>query len=180
MFYGNMADVLKFSSDLFISRNSWEFDQVCRKTHGLQARLLEENQVNCSLLEQKPFLFSRSGVSNSNCSEDQMRTCIVTRGPHYDADAIMAVYLNLARNNFYILFPAKYIMSCRNSQKTSRAAQNALPSRVFQTSALDYRENQNELYDISKTQLQFRLLYKLIWCKAKTKCSDPTLCCLHN
>jgi len=33
----------------------------------------------------------KSGVSNSNCSESQMRTYKVTRGPHYDADAITAV-----------------------------------------------------------------------------------------
>jgi len=49
-----------------------------------------------------------------------MRSCKVTRGPHYDywvprydADTKMAVYLNLARNSFYILFPAKGIMSYR-------------------------------------------------------------------
>jgi len=32
-----------------------------------------------------------SGVSNSNCSEGQMKTYKVTRGPHYDADATLAV-----------------------------------------------------------------------------------------
>jgi len=29
---------------------------------------------------------SGSGVSKSKCSEGQMRTCKVTRGPRYDAD----------------------------------------------------------------------------------------------
>jgi len=30
------------------------------------------------------------GVSNSNCSEGQMRTYKVTQGLHYDADTTMA------------------------------------------------------------------------------------------
>ena len=34
---------------------------------------------------------STSGVSNTNCSDGQMRTYEATGGPHYDADAIMAV-----------------------------------------------------------------------------------------
>ena len=51
-------------------------------------------------------------VSNSNCSEGQMRSfkvtqgCIMTtRGPHYDANATMAV--SLIRSSFYISFLAK-------------------------------------------------------------------------
>jgi len=39
-----------------------------------------------------------------------MKTCRVTRGPHYDAEAKMAVP-ELSRNSFYILFPAKGIMN---------------------------------------------------------------------
>jgi len=34
---------------------------------------------------------SRARVSNSNCSEVQMRTYKVSRGPYYDADATMAI-----------------------------------------------------------------------------------------
>jgi len=33
----------------------------------------------------------KAGVSNSSCSEGQIRSYKVTRGPHYDADATMAV-----------------------------------------------------------------------------------------
>jgi len=33
----------------------------------------------------------RAGL-NSNCSEDQMRTYKITRGPYYDADATVAVH----------------------------------------------------------------------------------------
>jgi len=53
-----------------------------------------------------------SAVSNSNYSEDQMRTYKVTRESRYDADPISAVP-ELARNSFYILFPAKGIVSYR-------------------------------------------------------------------
>ena len=52
------------------------------------------------------------GVSNSNCSVGQMRTCMVTRGPHYDADETIAVP-ELTKNSFYIFFPAKGIMNYR-------------------------------------------------------------------
>jgi len=34
---------------------------------------------------------STSGVSSTNCSEDQIRAYKATGGPHYDADATMAV-----------------------------------------------------------------------------------------
>ena len=49
-------------------------------------------------------------VSNWNCSEGQLRADEVTEG------RIMKLmqqwrYLNLARNSFYSLFPAKYVMS---------------------------------------------------------------------
>jgi len=40
----------------------------------------------------------KSGVSNPNCSEGQIRIYKVTRGPHQDADVTMAVP-NLTRNN---------------------------------------------------------------------------------
>jgi len=36
----------------------------------------------------------------------------VTRGPHHDSDATMTVP-KLTRNSFYILFPVKHIMNCR-------------------------------------------------------------------
>jgi len=51
-------------------------------------------------------------VSNSNCSEGKKRPYKVTRRLHYDADAIV-VYLKPTRNSFYILFPAKSIVSYR-------------------------------------------------------------------
>jgi len=60
----------------------------------------------------KPPFFSQytvgynAGASNSNCSLGQIKTCKVTRGPHHDADATIAVP-ELTRNRFYILFPAK-------------------------------------------------------------------------
>jgi len=41
-----------------------------------------------------------------------MRSYKVTRGPHYDADAIVAVP-ELTRNSFYILFPAKGTLNYR-------------------------------------------------------------------
>jgi len=41
-----------------------------------------------------------------------MRTCKVTRGPHYDADVTVAVR-ELTKNSFYILFPAKGVMNYR-------------------------------------------------------------------
>jgi len=34
--------------------------------------------------------FYTRGISNSNCSEGQMRAYKITRWPHYDADATMA------------------------------------------------------------------------------------------
>ena len=37
------------------------------------------------------FIIFNTRVSNSNCSEGQMRTYKVTRGQMYDADATMAV-----------------------------------------------------------------------------------------
>jgi len=40
----------------------------------------------------------------------QMRTYEVTRGPHCDADATIAVP-ELTRNSFYISFPAKGILN---------------------------------------------------------------------
>ena len=46
--------------------------------------------------------------SQTHCSEGQMRTNKVTRGPRYDA-----VSLNIIRNSFYIVLPAKGIVSCR-------------------------------------------------------------------
>jgi len=44
-----------------------------------------------AILRNKSSTSFRSGVSNSNCSVGQIRTYKVTRGPHYDADATMAV-----------------------------------------------------------------------------------------
>jgi len=44
-----------------------------------------------AILRDKSSTSFRSGVSHSNCSVGQIRTYKVTRGPHYDADAIMAV-----------------------------------------------------------------------------------------
>jgi len=40
------------------------------------------------MLTKRPFI---PGVSNSNCSVGHMRTYKVTCGPHYDADATIAV-----------------------------------------------------------------------------------------
>ena len=53
------------------------------------------------------------GVSNSNGSVDQMRTCKVTRGPHYDADETIAVP-EFTKSRFYILLPSKGIMNYRH------------------------------------------------------------------
>jgi len=50
------------------------------------------------------------GILNSNCSKGQMKTYEVTRRPHYDVDATIAVP-ECTRNSFYILFPAKGILS---------------------------------------------------------------------
>jgi len=41
-----------------------------------------------NMLTKRPFI---PGVSNSNCSVGHMRTYKVTCGPHYDADATIAV-----------------------------------------------------------------------------------------
>ena len=56
--------------------------------------------------------WNRPGVSNSNCSVGHMRAYEVTREPHYDADATMAVP-KLTWNRFYILFPAEGLMNYR-------------------------------------------------------------------
>jgi len=45
----------------------------------------------CVLSPLLSTVYSISGIANSNCSEGQMRTYEVTRGPHYDADATVAV-----------------------------------------------------------------------------------------
>jgi len=59
-------------------------------------------------------LLFKSGVSNSNFSEGQMRSYKVTRGPHYDADAtVVASDLNFTRNYLYILFLSNCIVSHR-------------------------------------------------------------------
>jgi len=58
----------------------------------------------------------KSGFSNLGCSVGQMRTYKVTRGPHCDADATM----NLTRNSFCNLFPAKGIISYAALQNISR------------------------------------------------------------
>jgi len=65
---------------------------------------------------------SKSGVSNSNCSVGQMGTYKVTRAPHYDAEATIAVP-ECTRNSFYILFPAKGVMNYRQiiSSRHSRS-----------------------------------------------------------
>ena len=49
-----------------------------------------ESRDEAALSESVPTGF-RIGDSNSNCSEGQMRTCTVARGPHSDADAKIAV-----------------------------------------------------------------------------------------
>jgi len=52
------------------------------------------------------FSAFKARVPNSNCSLGQIKTCEVTRGPHYDADAITVVP-ELTRNRFYVLVRAK-------------------------------------------------------------------------
>ena len=54
----------------------------------------------------------RAGVSKSDCFVSHMRTYKITSGPHYNADATMSVP-ELTTISFYILFPAKGIMNCR-------------------------------------------------------------------
>jgi len=71
-----------------------------RMQHRVKTKL-HDKQTSCRL-----------GISNSNCSVGYMRTYKITRGPHYDADATIAVP-ELTRNSFYILFPAKGIMNYR-------------------------------------------------------------------
>ena len=56
------------------------------------------------------FTDSRAGVSNSNCSVGHMKAFKVTRGPHYNADAITAD-LNLLETAIASLFPEKDIMN---------------------------------------------------------------------
>jgi len=50
------------------------------------------------------------GVSNSNCSLGQLRTCKVTRGLRYGYDVTIAVP-GLTKSCFYIIFSAKGIMN---------------------------------------------------------------------
>jgi len=56
-----------------------------------------------------------------------MGTYKVARGPHYDAEAAMAVP-ECTRNSFYILFPAKGVMNYRQiiSSRHSRSYQSVL------------------------------------------------------
>jgi len=58
------------------------------------------------------FRISIAGVSNSNRSEGQMKTCKVTRGPHYNTDETIAVRRGtctvlLTRNSFTCHFLRK-------------------------------------------------------------------------
>jgi len=61
----------------------------------------------------------KPGVSNSNCTEGQMRTYKVNRGPHYSYSraALWRWHNNggtwTLLESFYILFPATSIMSYR-------------------------------------------------------------------
>jgi len=72
--------------------------------------------------QQKLHSGHRTGVSNSNCTEGQMRTYKVNWGAQpalgLPKGCIMTMtqqwqYLNLTGNSFNILFPAKGIMSYR-------------------------------------------------------------------
>jgi len=65
---------------------------------------------------------ARAGVSNSNCSVGQTGTYKVTRGPHFDAEATIALP-ECTRNSFYMLFPAKGVMNYRQiiSSRHSRS-----------------------------------------------------------
>jgi len=58
----------------------------CRS--GLDNRLL---QSEFYFFENLLAIAFRAGVSNSICSVGQMRTYKVTRGPHYDTNATMAL-----------------------------------------------------------------------------------------
>ena len=60
------------------------------------------------------WVFISSRVSNSNCSEGQMRTNKATEG-HTMTPTQQRPYLYLTRNSFCILFPAKKIMRMGNS-----------------------------------------------------------------
>jgi len=64
----------------------------------------------CIQVHVKPRSHSLKLVSNSNCSEGQMGSYKVTRGPHHDLTQQWR-YLNLSKNSFYILFPAKGFVS---------------------------------------------------------------------
>ena len=81
------------------------FTHVFPRTRSAGAYRLHFNGVN-------------QGVSNSNCSESQIRTYKVTRGPHYDDDATMVVS-ELERKKLLHLFPAKSVVSNRQIVSSS-------------------------------------------------------------
>jgi len=66
-----------------------------------------------TILRDKSSTSFGSGVSNSNCSVGQIRTYKVTQGTHYGVVTQQWRYLIFTRNSFYILFPAKGIVSYR-------------------------------------------------------------------
>jgi len=61
------------------------FDEGRMNSSGLQWRRHTAQTVKCG------GKIPKTGVANSNCSEGQMRTYKISRKPHYDADATMAV-----------------------------------------------------------------------------------------
>jgi len=67
--------------------------------------------MNAILRDKSSTLFGWD-VSNSNCSVGQIRTYKVTQGTHYDVTQQWR-YLIFTRNSFYILFPAKGMVSYR-------------------------------------------------------------------
>jgi len=56
-----------------------------------------------------------AGVSSYNCYQGQMRSSKITRGPHYEADATIAVYLKLLETYFTAYFLRKVSADISNT-----------------------------------------------------------------
>ena len=93
--------------------NAQNYQSICAvKSHSCALPTFDIVYISHSPVETFHWLCVYVRVSNTNCSEGQIRTYKATGGPHYDADATMAVP-EPYQNSFYILFLAKYIVSYR-------------------------------------------------------------------
>jgi len=82
------------------------FVNAVRRTRVLNcwSKIYTSNSINPHFLYSIPYM-TRSQTHISPCV-GHMRTYKISRGPHYDAYATIAV-LEPTRNSFYTLFPAK-------------------------------------------------------------------------